>query len=207
MLGLASVSGIRGFDEIGDAPPDEAGAVFSPHHLPLPVSEIIDDDARGASEENRRCQREAKVVWIVDQIERRRCVNGGNPDKTAPADVKTGAIVHDVERAEIPRFPEEKFRNVDELQENGDEHRIGQSIDLSLFRCIGNEDEAPTHHANAAVGELFDVPPKNARIQFSAPIVVKEGISSNAVIGARWFKNAFQIKKEAENKTEYIERA
>ena len=112
------------FDEERLFAPHEARAVLGADCLPLPVGEEVDDDARGAGQEDGGGERIAEMDRVIDQIERRRGVDARNPDEAAPADHKASPVVHDVERAEIAGFPKEKFTDVNELKGNRNDHCV-----------------------------------------------------------------------------------
>ena len=86
--------------------------------------------------------------------------------------------MHDIHRAKVAPFPDEKFSDIDELENHRNEHGIAKAIELFLFGSKRENDQRPSHHAKAAIGEHFDVPTEHARIKLHTPEKVEDKMTS-----------------------------
>ena len=58
--------------------------------------------------------------------------------------------------AKVTGFPQEKFEDIQSLDENGDQHRAADiAIQIVLLEGVAKYQHLPQHHTESAVGELL----------------------------------------------------
>ena len=91
--------------------------------------------------------------------------------------------MHDIQALHVPHLPLEKLGDVDQLQHHGNNHRVTQTSELVLLRCVAQQKKSPTHHPETTVCEHFHVPTQNPRVELRSPIVIEYGVAAGAGIG------------------------
>jgi len=130
------------------------------------------------------------------EVERVGGVDGRQPNEASPADHVAGTVVLDVHGGKVSGFPKEEFENVDQLQGYIDKDRVTDiTKPLILGESVGNNANSPVNHAKSAVCELFDVPPENAGVKFSAPIIVENNVASDTTVSAGGKRSAFDVQQ------------
>jgi len=134
-----------------------------------------------------------------------KCVKDLNPSETSPAEVIASPVQGDVQRVEISSFPVEKLEEI-KVNEKGIDHRTKfKTIELDGCNCKIESKKGPAHHSRPAVGPLFDVNTKQARMKLNTSIelIRKGGISSSFCYLRKVV--TFKKKPSAQDKRKYVE--
>lgn len=88
--------------------------------------------------------------------------------------------MHDVNGLHVALLPPKELGNVHQLHKARGKHGGAEPNVGMLLSGAGNDNQCPAHHAKAAVGKHFQVPPKHARVELGAPVVVKDDAARGA---------------------------
>ncbi len=202
-------SAVGGADQSGRTAPHGRVSVRGPHPLALGVGGVVDVDRADPEQENGRRERPGQVVRAQHEVLGGERIDRRDPGHDAPADIVAETVVHDVERGEVAAFPPEEPEQVNERERGGYQHRVAElpgGIQLSLFGGEGADDQAPAHHAEAAIDELLQVDAKEGGMQLDAPVVVPDEVAGETAILGSGPIAALEIKEEAEDQCEEDER-
>lgn len=88
--------------------------------------------------------------------------------------ISTEISLHLHERALDGMYSQEELEDVEVHQQHRDGHGSGESaIELILLHCVAQDQDAPSHHAQAAVGPgLYVKVLADARVQLHSPVVI-----------------------------------
>mmetsp|Transcript_10876 Transcript_10876/g.27357 ORF Transcript_10876/g.27357 Transcript_10876/m.27357 type:complete len:526 (+) Transcript_10876:404-1981(+) len=173
--------------------------------LALVVGVLVEVDAGEARDGNGGGEGGAEVDGAGDEVEGGGGVDGGEECDAAPADVEARAVVHDVEGPHVSGLPIKELRDVDELEEDGDGHGVGEcAVELVLLRGEGEDDEGPDHHAEAAVGHELDVDAEDAGVELDAVVVVEGEVAGGVDVGGGGEVGALDVEEEREDDAEEV---
>lgn len=155
--------------------------------LALSVAVVVAPNASNSCNDEEEGKGGVEASWVHSEVVSVHGIHRWHPAQAAPANVISSAIVLNVHGAKVTSLPPEEFGNVHGLYENRDEHgAIKVTVNVILLETVANDAHLPEHHAEAAVGELLDIPAQDAWVELGAPEEINDEVSvTSRVLGGR----------------------